>query len=368
MGDVPLAVPVATRYARDLDRAVVVVVAGWHVLGAGLQLWSHVPDFAHPLQQAVAWALLGAVISVGAAWLFARRETAPYLWTLAAVALAVNLFVGLTIPPDRLLETNWAWGTTGWTCVLLLLRRPLFELIAFLLADAAIVFSIMIPAPMDRQEAAAFVTVLYASASIQLAVTVTARALDGTAQRAVRIATAQAAATARQLIAEQVHAARQSRYLAIGVDTGALLSALAGGTTDPGDPAVRTGCAVAAARLRRLFAESDDVPTPLLHELRACADIAERRVVRVEIETIGQLPEMPSPARRVVAEAAIDVLTRARSHARITLSAENGGVAVAIVADVPYGPPPAPATGTGVAISHQYGEEGLWMEARWPDR
>jgi hypothetical protein len=368
MAELPPAVLLATRYARDLDRAAVVIVAGWHVLGAGPQLWSHVADYAHPLLQVAAWVQLAAVIVSGAAWPFARRKPAPYFWTLAAVALADHLLVCLTIPHDRLLETDWAWGTTGWTCVLLLLRRPIAELIAFLLADAAIVFSIMITASLDRQGAAAFITVLYASASIQLAVTITARALEGTAQRAVRTATAQAATATRQLIAEQVHAARRARYLTIGLHTGALLAALANGTADPGDPVVRTDCAIAAARLRRLFAESDDVPDPLLHELRACADIAERRLIRVDIETIGRPPDMPAPARRAITEAAIDMLTSTRSHARITVSAGHDGVAVAIVADVPQGHPPPATAANEVAISHQHNEEDLWMEARWSRR
>lgn len=352
----------ATRYGRDFDRAVVFVVITWHTLGAGSQLWSHLPDYAHPGRQVAAWSVLGAVILVGAARLLTRTDRGAV--PLATAALAVNGFVSVTVPQERLLETHWAWGTTGWACVLLLLRRPPVELLVFLAADAAVVGVVLTADGMSRPEAASFVTVLYASASIQLAVVVAARVLDGTARRAVRTTVARADAAARQLIAERIHAARQDRYRAIGEDTWSLLLALAEGRASPEDPAVRTGCAVAAARLRRLFAEGDDVPDPLVHELRACADIAERRAVRVDIETIGRLPEVPGAARRALGEAAIDVLTQARGHARITLSAEDGGVAVAIVADVADRTPPA--RGAGITVSHQYDENRIWVEARWP--
>jgi hypothetical protein len=348
----------ATRYGRDFDRAVVFVVVIWHTLGAGSQLWAHLPDYQHPGWQVAAWSVLGLVILAGAARLLTRtgRGAVP----LAAVALAVNGFVSVTVPPGRLLETHWAWGTTGWACVLLLLRRPLAELLTFLAADAAVVGAVLAAGGLSRTEAASFVTVLYASASIQLAVVVAVRVLDGTARRAVQTTVARADAAARRQIAERVHAARQDRYRTIGADTRSLLLDLAEGRASPEDPAVRTGCAVAAARMRRLFAESDDVPDPLVHELRACADIAERRAVRVDIETIGRLPEVPGTARRALTEAAIDVLTRARGQARITLAAENGGVAVAIVADLADTADTAdttpPAPGAGITVSHQYDE------------
>jgi hypothetical protein len=356
----------ATRYGRDFDRAVVFVVISWHTLGAGAQLWSLLSDYAQPVQQVAAWAVLSLIIVVGAVRLLAGNDRDTYAIPLATAVLAVNWFVSVTAPQDRLLETDWAWGTTGWACVLLLLRRPLVESLLFLAADATVVGMVLASGGISRTEAASFVTVLYASASIQLAVVVAARVLDGTARRAVQLTVARADADAKRLIAERVHAARQDRYRAIGADTRSLLAALAEGRASPEDAAVRTASAVAAARLRRLFAESDDVPDPLVHELRACADIAERRAVRVDIEAIGRLPEVPGATRRAFGEAAIDVLARARSHARITLSAEDDGVAVAIVADVVDRAPPA--AGAGIAVSHQYDENGIWVEARWPVR
>ena len=104
-----------------------------------------------------------------------------------------------------------------------------------------------------------------------------------------------------------------------------------------------------------------------MHELHASADVAERRGVAVEIETAGPLPQVPSPARRVITDAAIAILTAARSQARITLAAVAAGIAVSFVADT--GPVVRlPAAGDGVAIEHQQDGSMLWAEARWNSR
>ena len=73
-----------------------------------------------------------------------------------------------------------------------------------------------------------------------------------------------------------------------------LLQDLAAGRANPADQAVQRDCAIAAARLRRLFAESDDAPDPLIHELLACADVAERRGVAADLEAVGGIPAVPA--------------------------------------------------------------------------
>jgi hypothetical protein len=45
---------------------------------------------------------------------------------------------------------------------------------------------------------------------------------------------------------------------------------------------------LAATQLRRLFAENDDVPDPLVHELSACIDVAERRGLAVSLAVSGE--------------------------------------------------------------------------------
>ena len=145
------------------------------------------------------------------------------------------------------------------------------------------------------------------------------------------------------------------------------MAELAAGTADPGDAQVQIRCAVQAARLRRLLAEGDEVPGSLVHELHASADVAERRGVAVEIETAGLLPQVPSLARRVITDAAIAILTAARTQARITLTGVADGIAVSFVADTGAAVR-LPAAGEGVAVEQQQDGGMLWAEARWNSR
>ena len=167
--------------------------------------------------------------------------------------------------------------------------------------------------------------------------------------------------------AEIIRAARHDRWLALQESAVPLVAELAAGTADPGDASVRLRCAVQAARLRRLLAEGDEVPGSLLHELHASADVAERRGVAIEIETAGALPPVPGPARRVITDAAIAILTVARSQARITLAAVAAGIAVSFVADTDA-VVLLPAADHGVAIEQQEDDGMLWAEARWNPR
>ncbi len=117
-----------------------------------------------------------------------------------------------------------------------------------------------------------------------------ARTLHVPAQQAADAATREADATARQAVADRIRSARQARWLELRTTAEPLLRGLATGTANPGDLAVQRACAVEAARLRRLFAEEDDAPDPLVHELHACADVAQRRGVAVDIETAAVDP------------------------------------------------------------------------------
>ena len=75
-----------------------------------------------------------------------------------------------------------------------------------------------------------------------------------------------------------------------------MLAALAAGHADPADPEVRRR-SCSAARLRRLIAEPTR-PDPLLHELRAAADLADRNGLPIELIAIGVPPDLPVEVRR----------------------------------------------------------------------
>jgi hypothetical protein len=144
-----------------------------------------------------------------------------------------------------------------------------------------------------------------------------------------------------------------------------LLAGLADGTLDPADRGVRHACAVQASRLRRLFAETDDVAEPLLHELRACSYIADQRGVVVDLQTTGRLPRLDREARRALTEAPLLALAGAERHARITVLARSDEVAVSVLVDGTGPAPAAAAEDPEVTVTVLDGGERRWVEARW---
>ena len=175
-----------------------------------------------------------------------------------------------------------------------------------------------------------------------------------------------------------MHADRQRRYRGIGQAVRQLLAGLATAELDPAEARVQQRCAVEASRLRRLIAEHYDAPSPLLHELRACADVAERRGVAVTLETAGILPRIPVQVRRALTEAPIHVLATARTQVRVTVVsvADPPEVEVSVVADAEADGALARPTGGGADGAHgvevTWSSEGegkdRWVRTHWRDR
>jgi hypothetical protein len=359
----------AARYARALDIAVVAAVAGWHLAGAAPLLVAHLGSYASDQFQIAAWCTIALIIAAGSVLLLRGAASRRTGWALAAAALVISTAAALGCPPAQMLATNWAWGTAGWVGVLVLLRRPLAELGVFLSLEALATFAVLARDGLDRRAVAAFITVLAGSAGIQLAIAVAARALNVPARQAADAATREADATVRRAVAEQIGAARRGRWLELRATAEPLLSGLATGTADPADPAVQRACAVEAARLRRLFAEGDEAPDPLIHELHACADVAQRRGVAVDIETAAQFPRSQIPAvppegRRALTDLAIAVLVNATSRVRVTVTGTVDGVIVSLVGDS-AADPDLPGRPDRLVVDSQRDQESLWVEARW---
>jgi hypothetical protein len=354
----------AARYARALDIAAVVAVAGWHLAGAGPLLVAHLGSYPSDQFQIAAWCAIALIIAAGSVLLLRGSQSRGTGWALAAAALAISTAVAATCPPDQMLATDWAWGTAGWVGVLVLLRRPLAELGVFLTLEGVATFAVLTRDGLHRSTVAAFITVLAGSAGIQLAIAVAAGALNVPARQAADAATREADVTARRAVADRIRGARRARWLELRATAEPLLRGLATGTADPGDPATQRACAVEAARLRRLLAEGDDAPDPLIHELHACADVAQRRGVAVDIETAAVIPAVPPEGRRAITDLAIAVLVNAISQVRVTVTGTVNGVIVSLVSDSPA-EPDLPSSPAWLAVDSQRDEQSLWVEARW---
>jgi hypothetical protein len=366
MTPVQPAVQLSGRYQRAFTVAVVFLVAGWHLAGAGGQLLHNRSAYASFAFQGVMWLVMALAITAGSILVLRGTPGWRTAWALAMIALAASTAAAAASPAGQMLAVNWSWGSAGWTGVLVLLRRRFAELAWFLAAEAAAVLGVQLRDGLHRTDLAGFLAVLAWSTGAQVAVAAGVRALDAAAGHAAAAARSEDAARERAATAQIIRAARHTRWLALQESAVPLVAELAAGA-DPGDAQVRVRCAVQAARLRRLLAESDEVPGSLLHELHASADVAERRGVAVEIETAGLLPQVPSAARRVITDAAITILTAARSQARITLAAVAAGIAVSFIADT-GAVVRLPAAREGVAIDQLQDGLMLWAEVRWNSR
>jgi hypothetical protein len=357
----------AGRYQRAFTIAVVFLVGVWHLAGAGGQLLHNRADYSSFAFQGAMWLVMAMAIAAGSVLVLRGTPSWRSAWAVALIALAASTAAAAASPAGQMLAVNWAWGSAGWTGVLVLLRRRFSELGCYLAALALAVFGVQVWDGLDRTALAGFLATLAWSTGAQVAVAAGVRALDVAAGQAAAAARSEQAALERAATAEIITAARHARWLALQESAVPLVAELAAGTADPGDQQVRVRCEIQAARLRRLLAEGDEVPGPLVHELHASADVAERRGIAIVIETAGPLPPVPGPARRVITDAAIAILTAARTRARITLATVAAGIAVSFVADT-GSVVPLPAADEGVAIEHQQDGAILWAEARWNSR
>jgi hypothetical protein len=189
---------------------------------------------------------------------------------------------------------------------------------------------------------------------------------------AVRRIHAQAEAARREIervrtaeaVETESHRRRQHRFAELSGTAVPLLEGLADGSLDPEDVEVQRRCAIEAARMRRLFAEADDAANPLLHELRHCADVADRKGIAVELDVRGKWPTPPREVRRDLTEAALPALAAAASWARVTVVGDEHLVSVNVVADCGAVDIPRPVT-AGVSVNEFGNDEMVWIEVQW---
>lgn len=355
MGDLP-----ETKLQRGL-RLAIVAIALVHQLAFNLpMLLLNSAVYRSFGVQAVAFALMTAIlVSIGrAAWL-ERRPNRRLLFCALGVAAVVALS---GIPPDQLVTgAEWTFGMVCWVGMLLLLDNGFWAVVAFMAGYLVFRFGLLaVTGGGDRASVTAATLFAAGGLAYQTGITLAATLLRrmattvaGAVREEERLRTAEA-------VAERLHRDRQERYA--GLDTVPLLTGLAAGVLDPADERVRTRCAVEAGRMRRLFAEQDEVPDPLLHELRACVDTAERRGVTVYLGSCGPRPELPLRARRALTEPVLAVLATARTHARVTVIGSSVGVTVNAVAD---GELPELPDGGEVVVSRLERDGRHWVEATW---
>ncbi|HEY1177680.1 MAG TPA: hypothetical protein VGF17_16115, partial [Phytomonospora sp.] len=300
-----------------------------------------------------------------AAWVLRRRPPPePVVAAGTALVLAASVAATTATPAaDQFGPSDWAFGLIGWHLLLLLLDRAPLLFTALGVHFAVTLGHFFADGVPDRAELGTAGSVVIGTAAVQLAAAVISHLLSRRSREAMALAAERDRLATRVLSAEEWERGQRTAFAGHLGATLSLLADLADGLLDPRKPDTRRWAALAATQLRRLFAENDDVPDPLVHELAACLDVAERRGVDVSLAVSGTAVDVPDRIRRDLTGPVAAALATAGSRARVSVLRTDGEVRVAVVSDA--GAHAAPANSPEVNVeSGTYGEYTR-MEARW---
>jgi hypothetical protein len=342
-------------------------MVGWHVFASLPTVVSGWLKVGPAGSGAVIW-LVFAVVGGVSAWIVLRGGGQSMALPLVVCPiLLMGAVVGsLSARYGFFGPYNWPFTVTGWFALVALWRHSLAALIAFFVANTLVGLAALVAlGQTDRLSVARFIMLCAGVSVFEITIFVGSRAVATTARRGAEAESALVRTRTKQLAAEAVHAARRIRYEAIRETVVPLLEGLVTGRLDLADSAVRQEIAVAVGRLRRSLVENDEVPDPLSHELRACADDAERRGVAVDLAApSGAIPALPVEVRRALTEPVIQVLAATATKARITVVASPAEVVVAIIADAHLEASPL-ATHDTVQAARDTEGGLLWVQAKW---
>jgi hypothetical protein len=315
----------------------------------------------------LAYAVHVVVTALSAVLVFRRRPWGRWRWPLLGAVLAANTAATAAVVPAGLIGTaHWSWEIFGWWGVLLLLDRPVWYLLAALAVNLGMtLFQVAVAGRADTRTLVGIGVVGLVDWGVQWGAWLLGAEIHRLARRAARLAGERERLRTTELVAEQLHRDRTTRYADLFDTAGALLAGLAHGDLDPGDPAVRRTSFLEAARIRRLFAEADESTEPLVHELAACVDVVARRGIAVHLAVRGRCPPLSRPVRRSLTEPAVLALMAAASTARVTVVASDHGVVVSVVTDGSETPVSNGVMSDSVRVDWVRHDGAVWMEATW---
>lgn len=315
---------------------------------------------------AVGLFVLMGITAGDAALVWRHREWGRRRWPVAFVALLAGAIATSAVPDDNLIDTaHQTLGFVGWIGVLLFAETSLPALLTFLgLHGLLTVAHLAAIGGIDDRTFVRLGLVFVGTAGFQLALGLAGAALRRVAAATVVAATRQAELRTSETIAQTMHDDREHRYEALRGSVVPLLEELATGILDPRAHATQRRCAIEAARLRRLFAEDGDLLDPLVEEIAALIDVAERKGIVVRLSTRGPWAQPPPQVRRVLLDELAGVLLNTDGPVRVTVSGEPISVTVSAVADgarLPVGK----HVRDGVVVSTISEPNRAWLEALW---
>ncbi|MGZ3145076.1 hypothetical protein ACVDFE_24380 [Lentzea chajnantorensis] len=356
---------VQDEFLRKLRLSTAVIASAVLLLLNAPSLFPALRDFAVPAVQIAAYLYVFLLLVVE--WLLVRRgrSWAKAGWPVAATLVLTHIAATATLAPSQVLEqADWSTGVVGWVTLCVLFGHPLSTLLPVLLVELGIsAASLVTVAHADEDRLFGGLVALTAILAFQLCVGATAAALVRLAAAAGAARRALEETTTAHRVAVGLHEARKARCAELSTSALPLLEGLLSRALDPADPDVRRRCGIEAARMRRLFAEADDAENPLLHELDACIDLAQRRGIEVHLEVNGPIPPLPRSVRHLLTEAPLVVVTTARSTLRLVVLGTPDAVSVSAVGDCPPVTPQETSDDTQVVVTHLATAELCWVRA-----
>lgn len=353
----------AYRYLFGLRVGVTAVAATLLLTMSMLRnIGSYDPAWTQPL----AWSVLAAVVGAGAVLVARRRDWGPARVVAITATLGASTVSMLGLPDGAATTAaDWSTGVVGWVGLVVLFGRPLAVVVAFLAVHEAMALAdVMITRRGDVDALLNAVSGAIGTIGYPLAAAIAATALGRAAHTVQRSWHEQERLRTEEAIAARLHDHRRERFAVLDDGVLPLLRGLRDAELDPAHPEVRRTCSIEAARLRRMFAESEEATDPLLNVVRHCVDVAERRQIVVELQIGGHWPDPPPDVRRGLTDGLLVVVSTATGWARVTLMGADGVLTVGAVADCGDAPVTAPGTEEVVVDTIREGNL-LWVQARW---
>ncbi len=285
--------------------------------------------------------------------------------------VAATAWISTALPAGAIEQLgHWYFIVGGWYLFVLLFDLPLIVLGT---ADVLYAAWFLVQAAVDgwsTEQLAHLGILAIGGPGFQFALALATRLIRRIGIQAESLARTEEHQRTAEAIGEQAQADYERRYARLRAEAVPLLSGLADGSLDPNDDQVRDRCAIEAARMRVLFAERDTAADPLIHELRAGLDVAERRGVTVDLAVRGRPQELPGEVRRGLLDPVLAEAVSARAHARITVLRFAGQVRVSAYSehvDPSGGDWPAKEDwcSAEVRVSVVAEGEALWTETIW---
>jgi hypothetical protein len=366
LGDDVAAAPGRSQLLHGLRIGTLLVSATIALVLGGSNMVRNMDAYDRPIVQLAAYAALGSVLACEAVLAARRRPWGEMRRVAIGVVFAAAVLSSTTVPDGYTSTTvDWVFGAANFVGLVILLDRPLWVLVSFLSAHELIaVANLVLFHDVTRDALLRLATGSVNVIGVPLCVAVGAGAVRRVHAAAVAAGREIERVRTAEAVAAESHRRRRQRFAELSATTVPLLEGLADGAFSPEDPAVQRRCAIEASRMRRLFAEVDEVTNPLLHELRHCADVADRKGVVVELDARGQWPTPPREVRRELTEAALTVLATAGSWARVTVVGDADLVSVSVVADCGEIDVPRSAN-PDVTVDVFTTEEMVWTEVQW---